>query len=277
MKSEKLNEIATSARIDIIQMITEAKSGHPGGSLSIIDVLTVLYYEKMTIDPNQPAMENRDRCVLSKGHAAPALYTTLVNTGFFPKKELSKLRKTGEMLQGHPDIKTTPGVDASTGSLGQGLSIANGMALVAKMKQDDHTIYTLIGDGELQEGQIWEAAMSSAHYNLDNVIAIIDHNGLQIDGTNDEVMKVRSIKEKFQSFNWKVLEIDGHDFDQISKSIDQAKAVKNQPTAIIAKTVKGKGVSFMENNGGWHGAAPSAEECEKAVKELRGEQNEFSH
>ncbi|MGM0210289.1 transketolase [Enterococcus sp. AZ112] len=271
LTTDELKEIANSARIDIIEMITEAGSGHPGGSLSIIDILTVLYYDKMNIDPENPKMENRDRLVLSKGHVAPALYTTLANKGYFPKAELMKLRKAGEMLQGHPDMKSTPGVDASTGSLGQGLSIANGMALAAKLNNQDHTIYTILGDGELQEGQIWEAAMSSAHYNLDNVIAIVDHNGLQIDGTNDEVMTVNPIDKKFESFNWEVIKIDGHDLDQISSALDQAKKVEGKPTVIVAETVKGKGVSFMENNGDWHGVAPNVEQKEAAINELRGE------
>ncbi|MGM0239819.1 transketolase [Enterococcus sp. AZ103] len=271
LTTDELKEIANSARIDIIEMITEAGSGHPGGSLSIIDILTVLYYDKMNIDPENPKMDNRDRLVLSKGHVAPALYTTLANKGYFPKAELMKLRKAGEMLQGHPDMKSTPGVDASTGSLGQGLSIANGMALAAKLNNQDHTIYTILGDGELQEGQIWEAAMSSAHYNLDNVIAIVDHNGLQIDGTNDEVMTVNPIDKKFESFNWEVIKIDGHDLDQISSALDQAKKVEGKPTVIVAETVKGKGVSFMENNGDWHGVAPNVEQKEAAINELRGE------
>lgn len=271
-KNEELKAIANEARIDIIEAITEAKSGHPGGSLSVIDILTVLYYEKMAIDPKNPKHETRDRLVLSKGHVAPALYTTLANKGYFPKEELMKLRKTGEMLQGHPDMKTTPGIDASTGSLGQGLSIANGMALAAKLDNADHYIYTILGDGEIQEGQVWEAAMSSAHYKLDNLIAFVDYNGLQIDGTNDEVMGVSPIDKKFEAFNWHVISIDGHDFDQISSAIDEAKTIKNKPTIIVAETVKGKGVSFMENNCDWHGVAPNAEQCNAAVKELRGEQ-----
>ncbi|MGG5315845.1 transketolase [Enterococcus sp. AZ072] len=269
-RTEELKQIANSARIDIIDMLTEAGSGHPGGSLSIIDIVTVLFYDKMNIDPKNPKMENRDRLVLSKGHVAPALYATLANKGYFPKDELMKLRKAGEMLQGHPDMKSTPGVDASTGSLGQGLSIANGMALAAKLNKQDHTIYAIFGDGELQEGQVWEAAMSSAHYNLDNVIAFVDHNGLQIDGTNDEVMTVNPIDEKFAAFNWEVIKIDGHDIDQISDAIDQAKKVEGKPTVIIAATAKGKGVSFMENDGSWHGVVPNAEQHDAAIKELRG-------
>lgn len=268
--TEELKQIANAARIDIIEMIAEAGSGHPGGSLSIIDILTVLYYDKMNIDPKDPKMENRDRLVLSKGHVAPALYVTLANQGYFAKAELMKLRKAGEMLQGHPDMKSTPGVDASTGSLGQGLSIANGMALAAKLDQQDHTIYTIFGDGELQEGQVWEAAMTAAHYKLDNVIAIVDHNGLQIDGTNDEVMTVNPIDKKFEAFNWEVIKINGHDFEQISTALDEAKKVQGKPTVIIAETAKGKGVSFMENNGSWHGVAPNAEQRDTAIKELRG-------
>ncbi|HCM86064.1 MULTISPECIES: transketolase [Enterococcus] len=270
IRTKELEQIANSARIDIIEMIAEAGSGHPGGSLSIIDIITVLFYDKMNIDSKNPKMENRDRLVLSKGHVAPALYATLANQGYFDKEELMKLRKAGEMLQGHPDMKSTPGIDASTGSLGQGLSIANGMALAAKLNQQNHTIYTIFGDGELQEGQVWEAAMTSAHYKLDNIIAIVDHNGLQIDGTNDEVMTVNPIDKKFEAFNWIVIKINGHDFDEISQALDEAKKVQGKPTVIIAETAKGKGVSFMENNGSWHGVAPNAEQRDAAVKELRG-------
>lgn len=267
---EKLDSIANAARIDIIEAITEAKSGHPGGSLSIIDILTVLYYEKMSVNPENPQMPDRDRLVLSKGHAAPALYTTLANKGYFLKEELLKLRKAGEMLQGHPDMKTTPGIDASTGSLGQGLSVANGMALSAKLDNNHHNIFVILGDGEIQEGQIWEAAMTAAHYQLDNLIAFVDNNGLQIDGTNKEVMNVLPIDKKFEAFNWHVISINGHDFTQILDAIDEARAIVGKPTMIVANTVKGKGVSFMENNADWHGVSPNSEECELAINELRG-------
>ena len=247
MNTIKLKEVAKNVRIDVIEALAAAKSGHPGGSLSVTDILTVLYFDKMNIDPKNPKMEDRDRLVLSKGHVAPALYSVLAERGYFPKENLVKLRKIGSMLQGHPDMKSTPGIDMSTGSLGQGLSAANGMALAAKLDKKDYKVYVILGDGEVQEGQIWEAAMSAAHYKLDNVIAILDFNGLQIDGSNEEVMNINPIGEKFSAFGWNVIRI-------------------------IAKTIKGKGVSFMENNVSWHGTAPNEEQRKMAIEELeRGE------
>ncbi len=270
MNTKELKKIAKNVRINIIKAVHTAKSGHPGGSLSVTDILTVLYFDKMNINPQEPSLEDRDRLVLSKGHVAPALYAVLAERGYFPKEELLKLRKTGAMLQGHPDMKSTPGVDMSTGSLGQGLSAANGMALTAKLDKKDYKIYVILGDGEVQEGQIWEAAMSAAHYKLDNIIAILDYNGLQIDGSNDEVMGISPIDEKFAAFGWNVLKIDGHDIEAIGSAIDEAKKAKDKPTVIIAKTVKGKGVSFMENNADWHGTAPNEEQTNKALAELEG-------
>lgn len=268
MSNLDLKEIARKIRIDIIEQTAAAKTGHPGGSLSVADIMTVLYFDKMNINPEDPKMEDRDRLVLSKGHVAPALYATLAERGYFPKEELVKLRKYGAMLQGHPDMKSTPGVDMSSGSLGQGLSVANGMALAAKLDKKEHNIFVILGDGEVQEGQIWEAAMSSAHYKLDNVIAVLDFNGLQIDGTVEKVMNISPIDKKFAAFGWHVIEIDGHDLDAIANAVDEAKAVKGKPAIIIAKTIKGKGVSYMENNGAWHGTAPNEEQRKQAVEEL---------
>jgi len=268
MDTLKLKKIAQNVRINIIKMLAEAKSGHPGGSLSMVDILTVLYFEKMNIDVKNAKWENRDRLVLSKGHGAPGLYAVLAERGFFKKEELLKLRKCGAMLQGHPDMKGTPGVDMSTGSLGQGLSVANGMAMAGKLDGKDYRVYAIAGDGEIQEGQIWEAAMSSAHYKLDHLTLFIDHNGLQIDGSNDEIMGVNPIPEKFRAFGWNVIEINGHDFEQIEAAITMAQTIKGRPTAIIAETIKGKGVSFMENQVGWHGKAPSLEQRDQAVAEL---------
>lgn len=269
MNNNELKAIAKEVRIDIIKSVSEAKSGHPGGSLSAADILTVLYFDAMNIDPSNPKWEDRDRFVLSKGHGAPALYAVLAERGYFPKEELLKLRKFGAMLQGHPDMKKTPGVDMSTGSLGQGLSAANGMALAAKLDGKDYNVYALLGDGEVQEGMIWEAAMSAAHYKLDNIIAFLDHNGLQIDGSNDEVMSLGKIAKKFDAFGWNVISIDGHDFDQIKKAIEMAKE-EGRPSIVICETVKGKGVSFMEDQAGWHGKAPNAEETAKALEDLEG-------
>ena len=268
MKNEELAQHAIHVRQNIVKMLTKAGSGHPGGSLSIADILQVLYFETMHVDPKNPKKADRDRFVLSKGHCAPALYATLVEKGYFPEDELWKLRKCDAMLQGHPDMKHTPGVDMSTGSLGQGLSCANGMALTAKLDKADWRVYALCGDGEIQEGMIWEAAMSAAHYKLDNLTVFVDHNGLQIDGANDEVMTVNPIDEKFRAFGWNVLSINGHDFDQIRAAITLAQKTKGKPTVIIAETIKGKGVSFMENQVGWHGKAPSEEQCAEALKEL---------
>lgn len=264
----QLKEKARIIRKDIINMLTEAKSGHPGGSLSAVEIMVYLYFEKMQADPKDPKNEDRDRFVLSKGHGAPVLYSVLAEKGYFPKEELMKLRKINSMLQGHPDMKETPGVDISTGSLGQGLSAANGMALAGKLDKKDYNVYVLIGDGEMQEGQIWEAAMTAAHYKLDNIIAFIDNNGLQIDGFNKDVMNIEPIKEKWQAFGWNTLNIDGHNFEEIEEAIIKAKNTRGKPTAIIAKTIKGKGVSFMENQAGWHGVAPNKDQAEQALKEL---------
>ncbi len=266
----KLKEVATTIRKDIITMLTESASGHPGGSLSAADIVTALYFGEMNIDPKNPKMENRDRFVLSKGHAAPVLYAALAEKGYFPKEELMTLRKINSNLQGHPNMNDTLGVDMSTGSLGQGLSAANGMALAGKLDGKTFRVYAYLGDGELQEGQVWEAAMTSAHYKLDNLTAFVDYNGLQIDGDTEKVMNVNPIANKFEAFGWNVISIDGHSFEEIFKAIDEAKAVKGKPTMIVAKTVKGKGVSFMENQAGWHGSAPSKEQCEEALKELGG-------
>ncbi|MEA4961873.1 transketolase [Lutispora sp.] len=264
----KLKATANVIRKDIITMLAESKSGHPGGSLSAVEILTYLYFKEMNVNPSSPKDENRDRFVLSKGHGAPVLYSTLAEKGYFPKEELMKLRKTNSMLQGHPDMKGTPGVDMSTGSLGQGLSVSNGMALSAKLDNKSYRVYALLGDGELQEGQVWEAALTAAHYKLDNLTIFIDHNGLQIDGTNEEVKNVNPIEDKWKAFGWHTISIDGHDLQQIEKAVEEAKSTKGKPTVIIASTVKGKGVSFMENEVGWHGVAPNAEQKEQALKEL---------
>ena len=269
-----LNEIARIIRRDIVSMIHRAKSGHPGGSLSVVEILTALYFDEMNVDSSNPKMEDRDRFVLSKGHAALALYATLAEKGYFDKEELNGLRKIGRMLQGHPDMKGTPGVEISTGSLGQGFSVACGMAMASKLDNAPWNVYTLLGDGEVQEGIVWEAAMSAAHYKLDNLIAFLDNNGLQIDGDIESVMSLGSIVDKFKAFGWNVIEIDGHDFDQIFAALDIAKSTVKKPTMIVAKTIKGKGISFMENQAGWHGTAPSDEELEKALLELGGADNE---
>ena len=266
----KLEETACQIRINIINMLEKSQSGHPGGSLSLAEIMSVLYFKEMNIDPSNPRWEDRDRFVLSKGHGAPVLYAALAERGFFPKEELDNLRKIDSMLQGHPDMKGTPGVDMTTGSLGQGLAAANGMALAGKIDNKDYRVYSVIGDGECQEGLIWEAAMLAAHYKLDNLTVFLDHNGLQIDGKNKDIMNIEPIDEKFKSFGWNVLKIDGHSIDDIIEAIDEAKRTKGQPTIIIANTFKGKGVSFMENQAGWHGKAPSAEEACKALEELGG-------
>ncbi len=265
-----LNEITDVIRRDIVSMIFKSKSGHPGGSLSAVEILAALYFDKMNIDPSNPKMENRDRFVLSKGHAAPALYATLAERGYFAKEELNNLRQLGSMLQGHPDMKKIPGVEMSTGSLGQGFSVACGMAMAAKLDDALWNVYALLGDGEVQEGLVWEAAMSAAHYKLDNMIAFLDYNGLQIDGDVESVMSINPIEDKFKSFGWNVITIDGHDFDQIFAALDMAKDTVGKPTMIIAKTVKGKGVSFMENQASWHGSAPSEEQLKQALSELGG-------
>ena len=265
-----LNEIANVIRKDIVSMICKSKSGHPGGSLSAVEILTALYFDQMNIDPTNPKMEDRDRFVLSKGHAAPALYATLSERGYFNKEELNHLRQIGSMLQGHPDMKKIPGVEMSTGSLGQGFSVACGMAMAAKLDNAPWNVYALLGDGEVQEGIIWEAAMSAAHYKLDNMIAFLDYNGLQIDGDVESVMNINPIEDKFKTFGWNVITIDGHDFDQIFAALDMAKDTLDKPTMIIAKTIKGKGVSFMENQASWHGSAPSEEQLQQALSELGG-------
>ena len=267
-KMEALKEAARRIRVGIIKGTHAAKSGHPGGSLSIADVMAYLYFEEMNIDPANPRMENRDRFVLSKGHCAPALYATLANRGFFPVEELTTLRKIDSRLQGHPDMKLTPGVDMSAGSLGLGISAAAGMALAAKIDKKDYRVYTVVGDGESEEGQVWEASMFAAHYKLDNLCVILDWNGLQIDGPVTEVMNPTPHDKKFEAFGFHVISIDGHDFNAIEAAFAEAKTVKGKPTAIIVKTVKGKGVSFMENKVNWHGAAPNDEQCAEALAEL---------
>jgi len=270
-KYRELKSMAKQLRIDIIEMLTESKSGHPGGSLSACEILTALYFKEMNIDPKNPDWEDRDRFVLSKGHGAPVLYAALAEKGYFPKEELMHLRKIDSMLQGHPDMKGTKGVDMSTGSLGQGIAAANGMALAGKLDNKDYRVYALIGDGECQEGIVWEAAMFAAHYKLDNLTVFLDHNGLQIDGRNEDVMNIEPIDEKFKAFGWNVINIDGHNFEEIISAIEEAKNTSGKPTMIIANTVKGKGVSFMEDQAGWHGKAPSKEEAEQALKELEVE------
>lgn len=262
--------IANNLRVSIINMLYKSQSGHPGGSLSACEIATALYFKEMRVDPDNPNWDKRDRFVLSKGHGAPVLYAALAEKGCFPKKELNNLRKIDSMLQGHPDMKNTPGVDMSTGSLGQGISAAGGMALTGKLDKKDYRVYGLLGDGEVQEGIVWEAAMFAAHYKLDNMTVFLDHNGLQIDGRNEDIMNIEPIDEKFKAFGWHVISIDGHDFEEIFNAIDEAKNTKEKPTIIIAKTVKGKGVSFMEDQVGWHGKAPSKEETEKALEELGG-------
>ena len=267
---ENLEKIANNLRVEVIKMLKEAKSGHPGGSLSACEILTALYFKEMNVDSNNPNWPERDRFVLSKGHAAPILYAALAEKGFFPKEELMTLRKIDSMLQGHPDMKGTPGVDMTTGSLGQGLAAANGMAIGGKLDSKEYRVYALLGDGEVQEGIIWEAAMLAAHYQLDNLTVFLDHNGLQIDGWNRDVMNIEPIDEKFKAFGWYVINIDGHSFEEIFMALEEAKNTKGKPTIIIAKTVKGKGVSFMEDQVDWHGKAPSEEEAAKALEELGG-------
>ena len=264
----ELQKIACRIRMGVIEGTFCAKSGHPGGSLTIAEDLAYLYWKEMRVDPKNPGWEDRDRLVLSKGHCAPALYAALALKGYFPWDELKSLRHTGALLQGHPDMKHIPGVDMSTGSLGQGISAACGMALAAKIDGKDSRVYAILGDGEIEEGQVWEAAMFAAHYKLDNLCAIVDNNNLQIDGTVEEVMSPYPITDKFAAFGWNVITIDAHDFDQIEAAFNEAETVLNQPTVIIQKSVKGKGVSFMENQVSWHGAAPNAEQYETAMAEL---------
>lgn len=265
---ELLQGKAREIRKNIIKMLGEAGSGHPGGSLSAADIVTVLYFHELRIDPNRPDWPGRDRFVLSKGHAAPVLYAALAARGFFPEQELATLRKWGSRLQGHPDMRKVPGVEMSTGSLGQGLAAANGMALASRLDGDAYRVYVLLGDGELDEGMVWEAAMAAAHYKLDNLTAFVDYNGLQIDGPIAEVMSPEPVADKWRAFGWHVLEIDGHHLQQIIDALAKAKASKGKPTMIVAKTVKGKGVSFMENQVDWHGTAPKPEQVQAALAEL---------
>ncbi|MBD5474611.1 MAG: transketolase [Lachnospiraceae bacterium] len=268
MNKLELQRAANEVRKGIITAVHGAKAGHPGGSLSAADVFTYLYFEEMNIDPKDPKKADRDRFVLSKGHTAPGLYSALANRGYFPVEDLKTLRHLGSYLQGHPCMQETPGVDMSSGSLGQGISAAVGMALAAKMDGKDYRTYTLLGDGEIQEGQVWEAAMFAGHRKLDNLVVIVDNNGLQIDGKIDDVCSPYPIDKKFEAFNFHVINIDGNDFDQIDAAFKEARATKGMPTAIICKTVKGKGVSFMENNAGWHGKAPNDAEYATAMADL---------
>ena len=271
MDKLKLMKTANEVRKDIITAVHSAKAGHPGGSLSAADIFTYLYFEELNIDPQDPQKADRDRFVLSKGHTAPGLYAALAERGFFPKEDLTTLRHTGSYLQGHPDMKCIPGVDMSSGSLGQGVSAAVGMAIAAQISGADYRVYTLLGDGEIQEGQVWEAAMLAGHRKLDNLVVIVDNNNLQIDGAIDQVNSPYPIDKKFEAFNFHVINIDGNDFDQIEAAFKEARTVKGCPTAIIAKTVKGKGVSFMENQAGWHGKAPNDEEYKIAMADLEKE------
>jgi transketolase len=266
---EKIKEISKNIRKGIIEAVYSNQSGHPGGSLSIADILAVLYFYEMNINPQNPKDENRDRLVLSKGHCAPALYSTLANKGFFEIEELKQFRNINSRLQGHPDMKNIPGIDMTTGSLGQGLSVANGMAISGKLDNKDYRVYCILGDGELEEGQIWEAAMSAAKYKLDNLCVIVDNNNLQIDGTIKEVMNSYPIDEKFKRFGFQIINIDGNDIDEIIKAFDVARNIKGKPTCIIAKTIKGKGISFMENQVEWHGKAPNEEQYKQAMEELK--------
>ena len=266
---QALENISKEIRRSTIEQIYNAQSGHPGGSLSCADILTVLYFNQMNINPKDPNAEGRDRLVLSKGHSSPALYATLARKGYFDKSLLTDFRKINSNLQGHPDMNKVPGVDMSSGSLGQGLSVANGMALNSKMDESGYRVYCILGDGELEEGQVWEAAMTANKYKLDNLCVIVDNNNLQIDGPIDKVMSSYPIDEKFKSFGFQVINIDGNDIDEILKAFEVAKNVKEKPTVIIAKTIKGKGVSFMENQVGWHGKAPNEEQYEIALRELK--------
>lgn len=268
MDSKELAVKAAKIRYEALEAITCAGTGHPGGSLSMADIITVLYFKVMNIDPKHPDDPDRDRMVLSKGHACPALYAALAERGFFDKNELKRLRHLDSFLQGHPDMKHTPGVDMSTGSLGQGISAACGIALAARLQKRSYRVYTVLGDGEIDEGQVWEALMFAKHYNLSNLTIILDHNGLQIDGTNDEVMSVKNPVARFASFGFNVIEIDGNDIDSVIAALSLAQKCADKPTVIVANTVKGKGVSFMENQVGWHGKAPSLDELAKAKEEL---------
>ena len=269
MNKLELQKMAVEVRKGVVTAVHSAKSGHPGGSLSAADIYTYLFFEELNIDPQNPDKPDRDRFVLSKGHTAPGYYSTLANRGFFPVEDLTTLRHVGSYLQGHPDKKHIPGVDMSSGSLGQGISAAVGMALSAKLSGDSYRVYTLLGDGEIQEGQVWEAAMFAAHRKLDNFVAIVDNNGLQIDGKVDEVCSPYPIDEKFEAFGFHVINVDGHDFDALKAAFDEAKATKGQPTAIVAKTIKGKDISFMENQASWHGAAPNDDQYARAMEDLK--------
>ena len=272
---KQLKILAAKARQGAILGTFHAKSGHPGGSLSAADILTYLYYKEMKVDPKNPKWEDRDRFVLSKGHCCPSLYAVLALKGYFDWDELTRLRHVGAMLQGHPDMKRTPGIDMSTGSLGQGVSAACGMALAGKLDNKDYRVYTVLGDGEVEEGQVWEAAMFAAHNKLDNLVLFVDQNGLQIDGAVEDVAGIEPLDKKFEAFGFEVIKIDGHDFEQIKSALDKARTVKGKPTAILAKTVKGKGVSFMENQVGWHGVAPNKEQYEAATAELEAQIKEL--
>ena len=268
MNKLELMKAANEVRKGVLTGTFHAKAGHPGGSLSAAEIFTYLFFEEMNIDPSEPKKADRDRFVLSKGHTAPGYYAALANRGFFPVEDLKTLRKIGSYLQGHPDMKGIPGVDMSSGSLGQGISAAVGMAISAKLSNEDYRVYTLLGDGEIQEGQVWEAAMLAGHRKLDNLVVIVDNNGLQIDGAIEDVCSPYPIDKKFEAFNFHVINVDGHDFDALEAAFKEARAVKGQPTAIIAKTIKGKNVSFMENKASWHGVAPNAEQYAQGMQEL---------
>jgi len=267
-KMKELKKYATLIRKHIIDEVYSAAAGHPGGSLSCTDILTVLYFHEMRVDPKNPKWEDRDRFVLSKGHCAPALYGTLAERGFFPVEDLNGFRSIDSYLEGHPSMKSVPGVDMSTGSLGQGISAAVGMAIAGKLDKKDYMVYSILGDGEIEEGQVWEALMAAAHYKLNNLVAFLDHNGLQIDGKITDVMSPESVEEKFKAFGWKIISVNGHDYEQIIEAINEAKKSKDRPTMIVAETIKGKDVSFMENAPGWHGTAPNKEQRDQAIAEL---------
>lgn len=266
---DKLEDIAKIVRRNIIEEVYSANSGHPGSSLSCVEILTVLYFNQMNIDPENSRMENRDKLVLSKGHASPALYSVLAQRGYFEIEELKEFRKLGSRLQGHPDVKKLPGVDMSAGSLGQGLSSACGMAIANKLKKNNDRVYCILGDGEIEEGQIWEAAMTASHYKLDNLCVIVDNNNLQIDGKIEDVLSPYPIDKKFESFGFEVFKCDGHSINELISTLDKAKEIKDKPSVIIAKTVKGKGISYMEDKAEWHGKAPNEEEYNKAINELK--------
>lgn len=268
MDELKLKETARQVRRNIVTMLAEAGSGHPGGSLSAVEIVTALYFKEMRTDPDNPHWSKRDRFILSKGHAAPVLFSVLAERGFFPREELLTFRKINSRLQGHPDMKKAPGVEMSTGSLGQGLSAAVGMGLAGKLDREDYRVFVLLGDGEAEEGQVWEAAMAAAHYKLDNLTAFLDHNRLQIDGPVDQVMSPEPLDLKYKAFGWHVITIDGHSFGEIGRAVAEARGVKGKPTMIIAETVKGKGASFMENQAGWHGTPPTREQAAQALAEL---------